>query len=107
MSIEAVMDRVNLEEEPGSALEYIQDVYRGRRPAEPWRFRAAVAALPFEAPKLSAMAITSMDEHSFAAALERAITRANGARSPAAGKVIEHQPNGSVEHRPEGRRRVS
>jgi hypothetical protein len=35
----------------------------------------AIEALPFEVPKLSATAIASMDEKSFAAALDRAIER--------------------------------
>ena len=39
---------------PRNALEYVQDIYKGRRRVDPWRFRAAVAALPFESPKLSA-----------------------------------------------------
>jgi hypothetical protein len=85
-----------------TALELLQAIYKNKLAPLSVRMRAASLALPFEAPKLSAMAITSMDQHSFAAALERAITRSNGARSNGvapAGKVIEHQPS--------GRRRVS
>ena len=26
-----------VETEPGSALEYVQDIYKGRRPIDPWR----------------------------------------------------------------------
>jgi len=37
--------------------------------------RAAIECLPFENPKLSATAVSHMDERSFAAALERAIER--------------------------------
>jgi hypothetical protein len=42
--------------------------------------RAAIECLPFEEPKLSAMAVTAMDPNSFARALDRAIERSNGAR---------------------------
>lgn len=74
--------------EPASALDYLQDVYRGRRLAEHSRMRAAMAALPFESPKLTATAVTSMDGEHFAALLEKAI-----ARSQAPMKLIEHQPS--------------
>jgi hypothetical protein len=71
--------------EPTSALEYCQDVYRGRRAADPWRMRAAMAALPFESPKLAIT--TNLTGQDFAAMLDRAIA--------ASGKVlkqIEAQP---------------
>jgi hypothetical protein len=64
--------------EPRSALDYVQDVYRGRRQADPWRMRAAMAALPFETPKLTAMAISSMNGQTFAAMPDRAILRSRG-----------------------------
>lgn len=71
---------------PRNALEYVQDVYKGRRSIDPWRFRAAVAALPFESPKLSASAIVSRDD--FAAMLDRALERSG---KTAEVRQIEHQ----------------
>jgi hypothetical protein len=65
--------------EPASALDYVQDVYRGRRAADPWRMRAAMAALPFESPKLAVSAI--MSNENFAAMLDKAIA--------ASGKVLK------------------
>ena len=47
-----------------------------------------MAALQHEHPKLTAMAIDSMDGASFAAMLDRAIVR-----SQAPPKMIEHRPN--------------
>jgi hypothetical protein len=65
-------------DEPRNALDYLQDVYRGRRQAEPWRMRAAIAALQFESPKLSATAVMSSED--FGDRLERAILRSLGVR---------------------------
>jgi hypothetical protein len=42
------------------------------------RMRAAIEALPFEVPKLSATAIATFDGKSFAEALERCIERSKG-----------------------------
>ena len=47
-----------------------------------------MVALPFESPKLTAMAVTSMDGNDFATMLERAIARS---REPP--RVIEHRPD--------------
>lgn len=66
------------EPEPASALEYVQDVYRGRRQADPWRMRAALAALPFETPKLAVT--TNITNENFAAMLDKAIERSGQAR---------------------------
>ena len=66
------------EAEPRNALEYVQDVYRGRRIADPWRMRAAIAALQFETPRLGVIATTNINERDFAALLDRAIERSNG-----------------------------
>jgi hypothetical protein len=62
-----------------TALPLLQMAYRGQVQLTPQQMRAAIEALPFEVPKLSAAAITTMDEKSFAAALNRAIERS---RSP-------------------------
>jgi hypothetical protein len=58
-----------------TALPLLQMAYRGQVQLTPQQMRAAIGALPFEVPKLSAAAITTMDEKSFAAALDRAIER--------------------------------
>ncbi len=42
--------------------------------------RAAIESLPFENPKLSAVAVDYMAGQDFASRLERAIARSNGAR---------------------------
>src|ERR1700688_1972461 len=62
--------------EPASALDYVQDVYKGRRSADPWRMRAAMAALPFETPKLAVT--TNISNENFSAMLDRAIARSQG-----------------------------
>jgi len=54
--------------------------------------RAAVLALPFEAPKLSTVAMSNMDPAAFAAQLERAIARSSAARVLAPPTVIDAEP---------------
>jgi hypothetical protein len=61
-----------------TALPLLQMAYRGQVQLTPQQMRATIEALPFEVPKLSATAIASMDEKSFAAALDRAIERSHG-----------------------------
>jgi hypothetical protein len=77
---------VQREEEPVSALEYLQDIYKGRRAADHVRMRAAALALPFETPKLAVTGYVR-DDSSFAVALERAVLRSNAAM-----KVIDLNP---------------
>jgi hypothetical protein len=76
--------------EPRSALDYLQDVYRGRRSADPWRMRAAMAALPFETPKLAVT--TNISNENFSAMLDKAIARS---REPP--RQIEHRADETVE----------
>jgi hypothetical protein len=83
--------RVEVEEhepERVNSLEYLQRIYRD--PAQPIsvRMRAAIEALPFEAPKLTAVALSSMTAEDFASRLERALQRSNGARL-IEGRVID------------------
>ena len=73
----------------GNALDYLQGVYQGRLRFEPHRFRAANAALAFESPKLTAMAVIHPDGD-IAERLEKAIQRSNGGGSLRQVKTIEH-----------------
>jgi hypothetical protein len=62
------------------ALELLQMVYRGEFKASAQQMRAAIEALPYEQPKLTAVAFASIDPNSFARALDRAIERSSGAK---------------------------
>jgi hypothetical protein len=64
---------------PVSALAYLQSIYCNPSEPEGRRLRAAVAALPFESPKLSATTIINKED--FADLLERSIERS--------GKTVE------------------
>src|ERR1700745_1756218 len=59
------------------ALQLLQMAYRGEIELTSQQFRAAKEALPFEEPKLGAMAVGSISGQDFASLLERAI-RASG-----------------------------
>ena len=80
------------------ALPLLQMAYRGQVKLTPQQMRAAIEALPFENPKVSAVAISHMSDKSFAAALERAIERSQSPHvinRPAlpAPTTIEHSPD--------------
>jgi len=74
------------------ALEYLQSIYRDPMEATPARMRAAIESLPYENPKVSAIAISHMNGNDFASALERAIQRSRQPTPLPAPKVIEHDP---------------
>jgi hypothetical protein len=57
------------------SLDLLRRVYRSTQLPMSLRMRAAIEALPFEVPKLSATAIATMDGKTFAEALERCIER--------------------------------
>jgi hypothetical protein len=77
------------------ALELLQEIYRDETVHLHTRIRCAVEALPFEEPKLSAVAHASLTGQDFAAMLDRAIQRSL-AGPP--GKLIEAQ---AIEVEPE------
>jgi hypothetical protein len=71
-------------EENTDALRYLQSIYRNPMQSTGMRMRAAMAALPFEAPKL-AVTTNAPWTDSLADALDRALQRSQV-------KLIEHQP---------------
>ena len=75
----------------GNAHQLLQATYQGRYRPTPVQLRAAMRAIDFETPKLTATAITSMDGQDFASMLERAIARS---RNPP--PMIEHRPSETV-----------
>jgi hypothetical protein len=70
------------------ALEFLQAVYQNEGVALSIRMRAAIEALPYECPRLSATAIISGGED-FEGRLKRAIARSREL------KLIEHMPEGT------------
>ena len=80
---------MSLEEEgEGGALDLLQEVYRNPEVPLSVRMRAAMAALPFEVPKL-AVTTNAPWTDSLADALDRALQRSGKAHEL---KMIEHQP---------------
>jgi hypothetical protein len=79
----------------GTALGYLQAIYRDPLQPTSIRMRAAIECLPFETPKLSATAVITGGED-FEARLKRAIARSREL------KLIEHIPEAppSADHRP-------
>jgi hypothetical protein len=62
------------------ALRLLQMVYRGEFKATPQQMRAAIESLPYENPKLSAVAVGHLTGEDFYNRLERAINRSERAR---------------------------
>jgi hypothetical protein len=69
-----------------SALEYLQAIYRDPTQSEVKRMRAAALALPYESPRLNAIAHVT-DDGTFGERLDRALER-----SELKPKLIEHRP---------------
>jgi hypothetical protein len=76
----------------GSALNYLQSIYRDPTQQPYTRMRAAIAALPFETPKLQATAIVPMGLD-FKTRLEKAIERSAAVRLIPAQPVVEPAPS--------------
>jgi hypothetical protein len=72
-----------------TAPELADMVMRGEVKLSPQQMRAMIELLPFHAPKLSAMAVSSLSANDFAKALDRCIERS--------AKVIEHRRNEDCE----------
>jgi hypothetical protein len=85
--IEEARERAEQVEARPRALEFLQAIYQNEGVPLSIRMRAAIEALPFETPKLSATALIPAGGD-FAARLERAI-----ARSREAPRLIEHSPS--------------
>jgi hypothetical protein len=87
-----------------TALSYLQSIYRDPGETEHRRMRAAIAALPFENPKVSAVAISHMSGKDFASALERCLARSEVARSkeyvpaPALAAPVQHSADELKRH---------
>jgi len=97
MRLPCFADPENLEapEEPvvpegETSLQLLQAIYKDKKQPLNVRVRCAIEALPFEVPKLSATAVASMDEKSFAAALDRAIERSQS--PPRLNGTVEQLP---------------
>jgi hypothetical protein len=83
---QAKLDAINdSEPAPADALSYLQSIYRNPLQPTPLRMRAALIALPFESPKLSAIANLSPED--FSERLERAITRSGVRLIEAKGEI--------------------
>jgi hypothetical protein len=79
MEYKASGDLELVELAPGeTSLDFLQKIYRSPRQPIARRMRAAMAALQHEHPKLTAMAVNSMNGRDFAAMLDRAILRSQG-----------------------------
>ena len=73
-------DEPVIELAPGeTSLSFLQRVYRSVTQPMSRRMQAAVAALPHEHPKLSAVATVNMNGNDFAALLERSTERSRAA----------------------------
>src|SRR6516225_1873928 len=83
-AVEEVLNRIEQQkEEPElpegiTALELLRLAYLGKIKLTPQQARCAIESLPYETPKLSATAITTMNGNDFASALDRAIERSKG-----------------------------
>src|SRR5262249_49954968 len=76
------------EQEPRTALEYLQSIYRNPMEETGKRIRAATEALPHESPRMASVAVGHFTGQDFATRLEKAIDASNRAKL-IEGRVIE------------------
>lgn len=62
------------------ALELLQEIYQNEMAPLQVRMRAAIECLPFEAPKVSSVALAHLRAEEFAARLDRASEASNRAK---------------------------
>jgi hypothetical protein len=75
------LDETNRREpEQINALGYLQSIYRNPMELTGVRIRAAVEALPYENPRLSAIAVGRLTGEDFATRLDRAVEASNRAK---------------------------
>jgi hypothetical protein len=68
------------EPERVNSLEYLQRIYRDPTQPTPVRMRAAIEALAFENPRLSAVGVWALNGEDFYNRLERALKRSERAK---------------------------
>ena len=83
-------------EDEVKALEYLQSIYRDPMEPTPVRMNAAKAALEYEQPRLSAVAVGHFNKTDFASMLERAIERSKASYVPRALPAPEQHPASEV-----------
>jgi hypothetical protein len=75
--------RIEVEErqpERVNSLEYLQRIYRDPTQPHSVRMRAAIESLPYENPRMSAVAVGYLDGNTFAERLDRAIAASEKAK---------------------------
>jgi hypothetical protein len=78
------------EPEQIDALTYLRSIYRNPMETTSTRIRAAVEALPYENPRLTAVAVGRLTGEDFATRLDRAVEASNRAKL-IEGRVIERE----------------
>jgi hypothetical protein len=94
-TIGAVLDRIEAQEAihispDATALHLLQAIYHNADLPLPTRMRAAMAALPFETPKIAVIA--QIQENDLATVLERRLRRIEEMRNGNGTKLIEPPP---------------
>jgi hypothetical protein len=88
-------EQITLLEPNGNSLDLLRMVYRNPSLALPVRMRAAIAALPFELPKLAVTAV--INEQNFSEVLERRLQNMERINN---GGTIEAKPVPEIEMKP-------